>query len=233
MRNGKMDEGEVLYTPGDRAKREDFGRHSKVNMPGRTDGARGFPAARSSDKRDSLGRRNVGRDYIWHLSQACHDQSPAPVLGSFPSGFVQLAIGKLQCAPNRILHICSGMLDNDAVGGGVRLDIRAAARPDIVADGRQLPFADNSFLGVLIDPPYSVEYAETLYGTSYPRPSHLLREAARVLQPGRRIGILHFLVPNCPPGFRIAEITGVTQGCGYRIRAFTVFVKDQAELFTK
>jgi ubiquinone/menaquinone biosynthesis C-methylase UbiE len=76
------------------------------------------------------------------------------------------------------------------------VDLRAAARPTVMADGRQLPFRDGCFAGVLIDPPYTVEYAEELYGTEYPRPSHLLAEASRVVVPGCRVGFLHFLVPS-------------------------------------
>lgn len=77
-----------------------------------------------------------------------------------------------------------------------------------------------------------MEYAETLYGTGYPRPSHLLAEAARVLEPGGRVGFLHFLVPK--PGsalLTIERIWGVSQGCGYRIRAFTVLRRRDPDLF--
>jgi ubiquinone/menaquinone biosynthesis C-methylase UbiE len=85
---------------------------------------------------------------------------------------------------------------------------------------------------VLIDPPYSVEYAESLYGTDYPRPSHLLKEAARVVVPGGRVGILHFLVPFAPKGsgLEFVAVRGVTTGLGYRIRAWTLFARQQANL---
>jgi len=111
------------------------------------------------------------------------------------------------------------------------VDIRAAAVPDVVADGRTLPFRDRVFDAVMIDPPYTTEYAADLYGTEYPRPSHLLSEAARVVKPCGRVGILHFLVPMPPPGCRLVDVRGVTTGCGYRIRAFTVFERGQDELF--
>ncbi len=81
-------------------------------------------------------------------------------------------------------------------------------------------------------PPYSVEYARELYGTDYPRPSALLAEAARVCRPGGRVGFLHFLVPKPgSPLLTIERIWGVTQGCGYRIRAFTVLQRRHADLF--
>ncbi len=99
-----------------------------------------------------------------------------------------------------------------------------------MADGRALPFPDAEFAAVLIDPPYTVEYAWDLYGTDYPRPSHLLAEASRVVRPCGRIGILHFLVPMPPPACRLDLVRGVTTGCGYRIRAFTVFQREQEGL---
>ena len=60
-----------------------------------------------------------------------------------------------------------------------------------------------------------------------PATSHLLAEAARVLRPCGRVGILHFIVLMPPPGCKLVGVRGVTTGCGYRIRAFTVFEKDQ------
>ena len=148
--------------------------------------------------------------------------------GMYPRGFVAWAVAQLHCSPPEVLHVCSGGL---APGiGRTRVDVRQSASPDVVADGRRLPFADATFTAVLIDPPYSVEYARDLYGTNYPRPSHLLAEASRVLRPCGRVGIVHFIVPMPPPACRLEKVRGVTTGCGYRIRAFTVFVKEQDAL---
>jgi len=112
----------------------------------------------------------------------------------------------------------------------LRVDIRAAARPTIVADGRSLPFKGGTFKAVLIDPPWSVEYARDLYGTDYPRPSHLLTEAVRVARPCARIGFVHFLVPSPPRGAALVAVKGITTGCGYRIRALSIFEKHQDQL---
>ena len=150
------------------------------------------------------------------------------VWGALPKGFVAWAVPQLQCSPREVLHVCSGMLPPGT--GRARVDLRAECQPDVVADGRKLPFADQSFEGVLIDPPYSVEYARDLYGTDYPRPSHLLAEATRVTKPNGRIGIVHFLVPMPPPGAKLETVRGITTGCGYRIRALTIFVKEQPRL---
>jgi len=198
------DEGEVLRTPLDKHKR----------MP-----------------RESLRRSNRAKPKppaLWHASP-CQVLVP-DTWGQLPKGFLSWVYGELRLrGSSDVLHVCSGALGPNT--RGIRVDIRAAMRPDVVADGRALPFADESFDAVLIDPPYSVEYAENLYGTDYPRPSALLREASRVLRPSRRVAMLHFLVPMPEPGLRIVGVHGITTGVGYRIRALTVFEKEQRGLW--
>ncbi len=156
--------------------------------------------------------------------------------GAYPKAFLAWATRLLHCAPPEVLHMCSGGLARGH--GRARVDIRPEVLPDVVADARALtiergeprrglPFRDGTFAAALIDPPYSVEYSRDLYGTEYPRPAHLLAEASRVVRPCGRIGIVHFIVPMPPPGCRLEMVRGVTTGCGYRIRALTVFVRDQ------
>lgn len=168
------------------------------------------------------------RPVLWQAHQVQDDKRPE-IWGKLPIGFLDWAYGVLCLrGSNNVLHVCSGGLGPET--RGVRVDIRAEVLPDVVADGRELPFADDTFDAVLIDPPYSVEYAQSLYGTEYPRPSALLREARRVLRPCRRVGIVHFLVPRPEPGLEFVEVHGITTGCGYRIRALTVFQKEQRGL---
>ena len=157
---------------------------------------------------------------------------PAPIYGQYPRGFVAWALRAIHCNRTDVLHLCSGALGSDV--GGLRIDLRTSAYPDVIADARRLPFRSNSFAGALIDPPYSVEYAKDLYDVEYPRPSHLLAEASRVVRPGARIGILHFLVPaSARAHLRLERVYGISQGCGYRIRAFTVFLKPNTGLFSE
>lgn len=148
--------------------------------------------------------------------------------GAFPKRFLSWAVRQLHCDPREVLHVCSGGL---AAGNGTRVDIRRGAAPDLLADGRRLPFRDGSFAAALIDPPYSVEYAKDLYGTEYPRPAHLLAEASRVVRPCGRVGIVHFLVPMPPPNCKLQTVRALTTGCGYRIRALTIFERNQDGLY--
>ena len=153
--------------------------------------------------------------------------APEPVYGQYPRGFLAKAATLLHCSRDRILHVCSGSLPP---GEGLRVDIRPNAKPDIVADGTALPLAAKCVDAVLIDPPYSAEYARELYGTSYPRPAHLLREAARVVKPCGRIGIVHYIVPKPPPGTKWVMTRGLSVGFGFPMRALTVYVREQSSL---
>ena len=146
--------------------------------------------------------------------------------GGYPKGFIEWACDMMGCDdPSTILHLCSG-----SVVTGTRVDIRPEMNPDIVADCRCVPLPDESFDFILADPPYSVEYAENLYGThdNYPKPGQIMREACRLLRPGGKVGLLHFLVPMIRRPLKILGVHGVTTGCGYAIRAWSLCRKEAA-----
>lgn len=79
----------------------------------------------------------------------------------------------------------------------------------------------------MLDPPYCEEYAKSLYGIEYPRPSHLLREAARVVRPGGRIAMVHYITPKAVDGLRFVKAFGLSTGFDMPMRAVTVFERDQ------
>jgi len=152
------------------------------------------------------------------------------VFGRFPKGWLnhilqQSLLGRVR--REEILHVCSGTLSESETW---TVDIRPQARPLVIANGCHLPFRDASFKAVLLDPPYSDQYARNLYGVENPRPAWLLREAARVIQRCGRIGILHIAVPFAPPECRLMKVYGVSTGPGFRIRAFSVYEKEQSRL---
>lgn len=152
---------------------------------------------------------------------------PPGVLGMYPSIFIPRILPWLRCERREVLHVCSGGLPP---GEGIRVDIRPEALPDIIADGRALPLSDGSQAAVLIDPPYSEHYARELYGTDYPRPAHLLKEAARVVRPCGRIAIVHYITPNPPDGCAFVKVFGMSMGFGYPMRAVTIYEREQASL---
>lgn len=152
------------------------------------------------------------------------------VYGRFPKGWLDSVVSQEMLGRVRrdeILHVCSGTLGPDERW---TVDIRSEAKPAVVASGTSLPFINSSFRAVLLDPPYSDEYAHNLYGTQNPRPSWLLKEAARVVAPGGRIGLLHVAVPFAPSGCFMVKVYGVSTGVGFRMRAFTVFEREQESL---
>ena len=154
--------------------------------------------------------------------------APDPVYGQYPRGLIAKILPWLRCERHEILHVCSGCLPR---GEGIRVDIRPAARPDILADGRNLPLRDGSIAAVMLDPPYSPAYTKGLYGVDeYPRPAHLMAEAARVVRPGGRIAFVHYITPKPPRGTRFVRAFGLSTGFDMPIRALSIFEKDQRGL---
>lgn len=155
---------------------------------------------------------------------------PMPVFGMYPRALIGKVLPWLRCARREVLHVCSGGLP---CGEGLRVDIRSDARPDVIADGRALPFRTSSVAAVMIDPPYTEHYAAELYGTDYPRPSHLLAEAVRVVRPNGRLAIVHYITPNPPTGAGLVRVFGLSVGFGYPMRAVTIYEKHQPALFAR
>lgn len=158
-----------------------------------------------------------------------HYEDGMHVHGRFPPGFLRWVLRNRILGDDvqrqDVLHVCSGSLREKWT-----VDLRPHVKPAIAADGTSLPFRDASFKAVLLDPPYSDEYARNLYGTENPRPPHLLREAVRVVRPQGRVAILHVACPFTPEGADWLTVYGITTGPGFRIRALTVYEKRQAEL---
>ena len=152
---------------------------------------------------------------------------PTAVFGQYPSALIPKLLPWLECERHEILHVCSGSLPP---GEGIRVDIRPDAKPDILADGRHLPLPDGSQKAVMIDPPYTPQYAKDLYEVEYPLPAHLLAEAARVVRPGGIIAFVHYLVPMPPPNCDFVKSFGLSTGFGFYMRAVTLYRRRQDEL---
>lgn len=143
-----------------------------------------------------------------------------PEGGGYPEGFIELAFRLMEVsAAAEVLHVCAG-----SVKAARTIDIRAAAQPSIVADVRWLPIRRESIRWALADPPYGMDYAESLWGlgVKYPTPMVLLEECAEVLVDGGVVGYLDQLVPPLPPALELVSVTGLYCGTGTRMRALTI-----------
>ena len=117
---------------------------------------------------------------------------PPPAKGQFqryPSRFLfNLRRSYPDLVEPTVLHMFSGSSDI-----GVTTDMRPETGADIVAPFDQIPCPDGSFSGVIADPPYADHWQGQWHG-DLPKPKHILREAARLTEPGGLIAILHIII---------------------------------------
>lgn len=148
-------------------------------------------------------------------------------LGGFPER-ARVLLGASIEEP--VLHVCGGMARYYPYKGGFgpsdrTLDLDPATEPDFLRDARTaLPAG---FRALLIDPPYSEADAEKYAPGAYfyPSPNLLLRNALDAVQPGQRVGLIHYLVPQPRDRAKFIACVGVACGFNNRIRCFTVFEK--------
>jgi len=119
------------------------------------------------------------------------------------------------------IHLFAGMCTS-----GYRVDIKPELNPDLVADVHSLPIDDDTFCGGMADPPYSREFAKSLYNTDYPEWSRWTKELVRVVRPNGRIGIMHnYIVPRLT-GCTMEEIIVILTRIKQYPRIVTVQRKD-------
>ena len=114
------------------------------------------------------------------------------------------------------LHICSGSWNF-----GITLDMVQPA--DIKADAWCLPFRDCVTDTIICDPPYTDAFGKK-YGGRIQGILPLLDELLRVLKPGGKMILLHWLVPPKRYG-ELESIYLVTYGGCRPIRALSIIRK--------
>ena len=165
---------------------------------------------------------------VWFLARA-KLKGGRKYYGAYLGGFPERARALIGCAIDEpVLHVCGGICRHYPYAGGFgtndkTLDLNPACEPDYLADaGCPLP---ESWAGILIDPPYSERDAANYPPgeSKYVSPAALLDHALRAVRPGRKVGIIHYILPRPPKGARFVACVGVLCGFSNRIRCFSVF----------
>lgn len=167
---------------------------------------------------------------IWALGPA-PNRPGCP--GRFPQGLMPRLMKRWGMGKDRRLMLFSGTFQEP---GWVTVDIRPEMEPTHVCDCEQLPFGDETFDLIVMDPPYSEAEARDLYGLPYVRMGTALNEAARVLAPGGHMCLLHRNVYDKWSGasahFRRLQIVGIVGvfllSCQSSMRALTVWRKRES-----
>ena len=167
-------------------------------------------------------QKPIFRD-VWGLS--AHNENYA---GAFPSGFIKKL--KRRWWGQKRLWLFSGSFKDK---GGTTVDLNSAVYPDYCCDCEKLPFKDNTYDFVMLDPPYSKYEAKELYDMKYCSIVKVMNEAARVCMPGGCVILLHRLTPWCHPKenqkklLKPVAVVGVYTIAGYtNMRALTVWRKQ-------
>ena len=166
--------------------------------------------------------------------------------GAFPSGFLAWVRDRGFWGDRRMYLCCGAVVDDEAD----RLDIQgqiADAVPgrkgrnatttrsrtlkttaNIIGDARQTGLKDDIYDWVMVDPPYSVALAESMYGTqqAYSDIDVFLNEGMRITAPGGLLCSLTYQVPKKPPGSDLLACWGIYTIPSVRhLTCFAVFQK--------
>lgn len=119
-------------------------------------------------------------DY-WYLPRPPKSRYP----GGFPLHFESMLM-KLLHHPYPVLQPFGGR-----ASVGIRCDLNPETSPDYICDAHDLPFDPETFMLVILDPPYNDAYSEDLYKTGKLNFTKYTAEAVRVLKPGGFLVVYH------------------------------------------
>lgn len=167
---------------------------------------------------------------MWFLARA-KLKDGEKYYGAYLGGFPERARALLGATINEpVLHVCGGQAKLYPYAGGfgpndMTLDLDPNVKPDFIQDAREA--YPRGFKAILADPPYSeADAAKYTVGAGvYPTPNQILNNGLDALEPGERIGIIHYSLPQ--PGKRAKFVACVGICCGFnnRIRVYSVFEK--------
>jgi hypothetical protein len=145
-------------------------------------------------------------------------------VGSFPLHFEQ-KLHRLMGEPKKVLHPFGGLAE---IGDSV--DLNETTTPTWVGDAHDLHFIEaESYDLVILDPPYSDDEAEWLYGTPKLKPARYTAEAVRVCRVGGHVALYHRHQPKRPPGTRLVHRIVVLTRTGHAPRVCFIFQRLTAD----
>ncbi len=169
--------------------------------------------------------------------------------GAYPNGFLERARALLGVGWwDPVLHVCSGKIwDYPGKRGVGPSDCAVDLDPDLctdpalqarqwVADVRHIlptPYSMNApgfedvnlWPALLADPPYTItDAAHYAVGSAVlPAPAALVADMLKVVEPGGKVGILHYQFPRPPKDTILVAKISMSMGWGNTDRVFTVF----------
>jgi len=111
---------------------------------------------------------------------------------------------------------------------GLRVDINPEVEPDIVGDAHDMHmFKDDKFDLVILDPPYTDEYSEKLFGTGKLNFKKYTAEAVRVAKPKGYIAMYHFLATPRLDGTNLIMRIFLQTRIWHKLRCVHVYRKEK------
>lgn len=149
-------------------------------------------------------------------------------IGAYPKGFLKWLLMQKWVDGSRC-HLCSGRVQDE---GSFRVDIRPEMEPDLIADARETGLESERFDSVLIDPPYSKELAQKLYGTAevWSSINAFVKEAMRIVRVGGTVVTLTYEIPKIPKNAELLAVWGIyTMPHTTMMRCLAVFRKTKKD----
>jgi len=148
-----------------------------------------------------------------------------PYNGSFPAGFMKWVKNNGWWGEKRC-YLCAGMVEDPEA---MKVDINPETKPTLLEDARKTSLPDEEFDWIMLDPPYTKELAEKLYGTGkyYAGINAFTKEASRICKPGGLIITLTYEIPKRVKDSNFIAVCGVYQVPAVsHMRCFTVSKKQ-------
>lgn len=172
----------------------------------------------------------------WHYKRDIWALGPPQQKPSYPGAFPRGLLSRLKKNGwwgEKRLWLFSGSFRDPT---GTTVDINPAVKANYIANCEELPFVDEAFDFVMLDPPYSEKEALELYNMPYFNIVKVMNKAARVCKAGGFVVLLHRLIPSHHPQenshkkrLKLEAIIGVFTIAGYsNIRALVVWRKMQS-----